>query len=644
MQYGDNYHFTPIERHQINNYAIDQLINNKIIDKELRKANIFISKAEISSLFTGRLIHPFIRQIFTDPNTGNFDPRVVQGYLDNLETLPEAEQLRWFAIENTILEDHKFQKYFNIISKAYYIPTPILNKQVNDYNTERTVQYLGLKYSTISDNEIQLSETDLKKYYEEHLYMFQTDPFVDIDYVIFDVLPSASDMKKVELYIKEAYDSLMSASEHRIPIIVNKFSKEPFDSIYIKLSDLPPQADSLANAKKGTIIGPYLYNNTWYINMFLDKKIIPDSVKARHLLIAYQGAMRSSPNITRTKEEADKLADSLFVILKSTGDTALFNEFVKKYSDDQGSIPQNGDLGWFTEGIMIKPFNDACFSTPEGQFTKIETDFGIHIIYVEKKTKPIEKYLVANIVFPLEPSNETMDSIYNIANNFAIMAKTANDFEDLIISKGYNKRTAERIKKDDFTIPGIENGREIIRWAYNKETKVGTVSAVFDLNYENKEVVALLKYRQDEKKPYLAYEKVKEQLRPFVLKEKKAEILIKKINELKANDINTLPQKLNTELDSAVITFYTYSLPFYGPEPKLVGAVSSLPLQVISHPIKGETAVFVARVFEEHQRSNVEINTLRLQENQMHTSKINYELLNSLKKVYKVIDNRTMYF
>src|SRR5690606_16954451 len=127
-----------------------------------------------------------------------------------------------------------------------------------------------------------------------------------------------------------------------------------------------------------------------------------------------------------------------------------------------------------------------------------------------------EKYLVANIVFPLEPSNETMDSIYNIANNFAIMAKTANDFEDLIISKGYNKRTAERIKKDDFTIPGIENGREIIRWAYNKETKVGTVSAVFDLNYENKEVVALLKYRQDEKKPYLAYEKVKEQLRPFV--------------------------------------------------------------------------------------------------------------------------------
>ena len=119
--------------------------------------------------------------------------------------------------------------------------------------------------------------------------------------------------------------------------------------------------------------------------MFLDKKIIPDSVKARHLLIAYQGAMRSSPNITRTKEEADKLADSLFVILKSTGDTALFNEFVKKYSDDQGSIPQNGDLGWFTEGIMIKPFNDACFSTPEGQFTKIETDFGIHIIYVEKK-------------------------------------------------------------------------------------------------------------------------------------------------------------------------------------------------------------------------------------------------------------------
>lgn len=644
LQYGENYNFSPEEKHQINNFALEQLINEKIIDKELKKANISISDAEIASLFTGKLIHPFIRQIFTDPQTGQFDPRVVQNYLDNLETMPEDQQKQWYAIEGVVLDEHKFQKYFGIVSKAYYIPSKLINQKLNDYNNERTIQLMGLTYSTVNNDEIKVSNDDLKKYYDEHLYMFKTEPFVDIDFVVFDILPSKNDLAKIEAYIKEAYDSLRNCSPDRIPIIVNQFSKIPFDSIYVKITDLPPQADTLTHASKGTILGPYQYNNAWYITSILDEKIISDSVKAKHILLAYKGAYRSNENVTRTKEEAEKLADSLYNILRSTKDTNLFVQFVKNYSDDQASVQTNGDLGWFTEGTMIKPFNDACFATPAGQYTKVETDFGIHIIYVEKKTVPVPKYLVANIVYPIEPSSETMDSVYNLANGFAITAKTAKDFENQIIEKGYNKRTAERIKKEDFTIPGIENGREIIRWAYNKETKVGTVSAVFDLPYENKEVVALLKYRQEDKKPYLTFERVKEEIRPFVIKEKKADILVKKINDAKTNDLLTLTQKLNAQLDTTVITFNSYSLQFYGPEPKVIGAMSIIPAQKISDPIKGEGAVFVGKVIEEHQRANIEANALRMQETQMHNSKVNYELTNSLKKVYKVIDNRTLYY
>lgn len=644
LQYGDNYNFTPEERHQIYNFVLEQLINEKIIDKEFKKANISISDAEISSLFTGKLLHPFIRQIFTDPQTGQFDPRVVQNYLDNLETMPYDQQKQWFAIEGIVLDEHKFQKYFGIVSKGFYLPTPLINSKINDYNTERTIELMGLRYSGINNDEIKVSDEELKNYYDEHLYMFKTDPFVDIDFVVFDILPSKKDLDKIAEYINEAYDSLSKSSPDRIPIIVNKFSNIPFDSVYVKITDLPPQADILVDLSRGTILGPYQYNNVWYITSILDQKIISDSVKARHILIAYSGANRVGDNVNRTKEEAEKLADSLYNILKNTKDTTIFAQFVKQYSDDQGSVQTNGDLGWFTEGVMIKPFNDACFATPAGQYTKVETDFGIHIIYVEKKTNPIPKYLVANIVYPIEPSSETMDSIYNLANAFAISAKTAKDFENQIVEKGYNKRTAQRIKKEDFTIPGIVNGREIIRWAYNKETKVGTVSAVFDLINENKEVVALLKYRQEEKNPYLAFDRVKEEIRPLVIKDKKAEILIKKINDTKANDLQILARELNGQIDTTVITFTSYSLQFYGPEPKVIGTMSIIPAQKISDPIKGEGAVFVGRVIEEYQRANVEANALRMQEGQMHNSKVNYELTNSLKKVYKVIDNRTLYY
>ncbi|HOY91085.1 MAG TPA: SurA N-terminal domain-containing protein, partial [Bacteroidales bacterium] len=143
------YNFSPEEKHQINNFALEQLINEKIIDKEFKKANISISDAEIASLFTGKLVHPFIRQIFTDPKTGQFDPRVVQNYLDNLETMTEDQQKQWYAIEGVVLDEHKFQKYFGIVSKAYYLPSKLINQKLNDYNNERTVQLMGLKYSTI---------------------------------------------------------------------------------------------------------------------------------------------------------------------------------------------------------------------------------------------------------------------------------------------------------------------------------------------------------------------------------------------------------------------------------------------------------------------------------------------------------------
>jgi len=133
----------------------------------------------------------------------------------------------------------------------------------------------------------------------------------------------------------------------------------------------------------------------------------------------------------------------------------------------------------------------------------------------------------------------------------------------------------------------------------------------------------------------LTFERVKEEIRPFVIKEKKADILVKKINDAKTNDLLALTQKLNAQLDTTVITFNSYSLQFYGPEPKVIGTMSIIPAQKISDPIRGEGAVFVGKVIEEHQRANIDANALRMQETQMHNSKVNYELTNSLKKCIK---------
>ncbi|MCK7538777.1 MAG: peptidyl-prolyl cis-trans isomerase [Marinilabiliales bacterium] len=61
-------------------------------------------------------------------------------------------------------------------------------------------------------------------------------------------------------------------------------------------------------------------------------------------------------------------------------------------SEDQGSAQIGGDLGWFPEGRMVVPFNNACFAAKKGEILLLETTFGIHIIEVLDQSKKSRKY------------------------------------------------------------------------------------------------------------------------------------------------------------------------------------------------------------------------------------------------------------
>ncbi len=104
-----------------------------------------------------------------------------------------------------------------------------------------------------------------------------------------------------------------------------------------------------------------------------------EEVAASHVLIAYKGALRAKPEITRTKEEAKKLAGD--VIAKARGG-ADFADLARQLSDDPTAKTNGGSLGKFTRNRMVKPFADAAFSLKPGQLTSepVETDFGFHVI------------------------------------------------------------------------------------------------------------------------------------------------------------------------------------------------------------------------------------------------------------------------
>lgn len=645
MQYGD-VQLSGAEQFQLFNQVYDQLVQEIIMAKQYEDLGLAVPDAELNELFMGTNAHPYIRQLFTNPETGVFDPYQVQMYIETIDERSDEERQQWRMIEQSIYEERYNSKYNNLVIKGYYIPTAFAQRDNVEKNKKYVTQYLGLKYNTISDSTISVTDEEMMAYYEDHKHEFIFDnPTASLEFVVFDIKPSAEDLSEIQEIIDTAYAQLpnVPASELETFIYSKSDIDYTWDSTYLRRDVLPVKADTLFEAKIGTIVGPYIEDNVFYIHKLLDRKIMPDSLNAAHILIAYQGAMRADENVVRTKEEAQALADSLFGVVKGL-DSLAFSQLALQYSDDGSKESNGGFLGWFPEGAMIPEFNDACLNNPIGSYQLVETDFGFHIIKVLDKTTPVQKIKMATIVRTVEPSKATADSVYANASSFAAESTDATEFDKLIVDKGYNKRIAESINTSDYTIPGLEEGREIIRWAFNEENEVGAISYVFDLIGENHNVVVYLKDRKE--KGQAEFEDVKEYIEPFVKKEKKADMLITQMNEAMngVSGIDALSKKLNIEIDTFDIAFATYSLPGYGPEPQAVGIISVLPVNTISRPIKGETAIFVAVVSQVVEAPPADINLIRMQKQSFFESKVNYELMKSLKIKADIDDNRISYF
>jgi hypothetical protein len=152
-----------------------------------------------------------------------------------------------------------------------------------------------------------------------------------------------------------------------------------------------PIQDSLQNKKENAIIGPFrkTISTTQYFD-FIFKIIKIDScykIRASHILLKCD----DESDYTKQNILADK-------IIKKIKDGESFKKMASKYGSD-GTAAYGGDLGWFEEGMMVKPFNDACFKAKKEDLFKIETPFGVHIVKItENKVKNIRSYIILPLI------------------------------------------------------------------------------------------------------------------------------------------------------------------------------------------------------------------------------------------------------
>ena len=614
----------------------DQMVREYIMADEYKKLGLEVSSEELFDLIQGENPHMYIQQLFTDPQTGIFDRGALIRFLKNLENDETGNQRAyWMFMETQIHDEQLFSKYIELIRKGLYVTRQQAENKIEESTAQYDFNYMVKRFNQVPDTAVTITENDMKKYYNEHKHDYEQTASRSIDYVVFEVTPSSQDVKAAEEWINEIYDDFTKTRD--IAQFVNANSDEPFDTRNYEDGELPEIInDFMFQNEVGATFGPYFENETYKISRLAAVNQVPDSVRARHILIA--------PDEQRNMQEAKDAADSLKNLIENGTDFALL---ATMNSVDQGSAQLGGDLGWFSEGMMVQPFNDACFYGNTGDLTIVESQFGYHIIEILNQSAKSKKVRVGTLVRRVKPSSNTIKNYYSQASQFAGLNNTYQKFIAAIEEQGLNKRVAMDIKENDQQIPGLESPRLLIRSIYETEKNQIVLDfndqAVFEL--EDKFVVA---YVTDVKEKGVApFEQVQNDVELQVRLQKKGELLAQRIEQSSA-EASSLEDLANT-LDASVeevrdIKFTAFSIPNLGVEPKILGTLVSLPENQLSPPVIGNNGVYVVEVTSVLQGEIPELETEKNNLLFTYQNRANFEAYNALKENAKIEDQRSKFY
>lgn len=641
----DNYksngtNVTTEQSYNIRNNTLEQMIQENIMTKEYEATGITVSPEELYDQFTGENPHQWVAQSFPGAD-GGVDREMVNQYLENLNNLPLEYRSRWLDFERAIKQDRLQNKYNNLLKASYFVPTKLAEKYYENKNTKASADVVALRYTTIADSTVVVSDKDIKAFYEENKFRYETDARRDIDYVVFEVKPSLEDRQNVLKNVRESKEEF--ANVENVVNYVNANSDKHYDSAWVGRSQVAQQIEAPIFDEGngvGFVFGPFEDEDAFNLVRIVDMQSRPDSLRASHILISYAGAANSEATIT--KDEAKAKADSLFAVLKGSKDEELFAQLAKDFSSCP-SKDKGGDLEWFTDGTMVFPFNEYVVNNPVGAMDVIETVFGYHIVKVTDKTAAQPKVRLAYFQNKIESSATTYQNVLAEASKFAAENKTIDQFNATIEEQGLTKRTMPRMNTSTYQIPGIENPREIVRWAFDSKTKLNDVNSFFNLG-NDMFVVAALTSIVDE--GYAPMSIVAEQAKYQILNKVKGQMAVDKMKAC-GDDVNRMVSELGAESTTVSdITIDSRVLGNFGVESDIVGTVLGMKEGEQVGPVAGNSSAFIIKNVKiaEPEATDDYSNILREKVSQFNNKILGGSVYSALRNKVEVKDNREMFY
>jgi len=454
-------------------------------------------------------------------------------------------------------------------------------------------------------------------------------------YVSFDVIPSKEDDEAALKYIQKLQGEFTQSPSAETEAYVNRNADTPYDLMKnFKKGELKNvKLDSLIyNAQPGFVFGPYAEEGAYKIAKLINFVNTPDTVQASHILIAPDGQK------IKDMKDAQRIADSLKVIIDKGGD---FAQLAKTYSADKGSAEKGGDLDKFTEGKMVKPFNDACFTGKVKDIKVVETQFGVHIIKIVYQSKIVQKAHIAFVDRKVQPGKKTFQDYYAKASKFASENTDLKKFDAALTKEGLTKKVVTGLTPMSDVIAGLLSPRIIVQWAFKEETEKGNVSEIFDNG--DKFIIAVLTDIKEKGIAPLAQKR--EEIVQLLRKEKKAAQFVK---EMSGNQtLEALAGKGLQILEARNISFSSASLPDGGQEPVVIATAVATAKDKTTAPIIGTNGVYVLKVntitgIQDLAKADVSNDKLSAQNRiQGRGTREGYD---ALKKVANVVDDRAKFF
>lgn len=630
---------------QVVNQVWDQEVRSSILGEQFENLGVDIEQDQIMNYI--KTIPGYSQSPQFANESGVFDEFKFKQFIADLKMNSPDQYSSWLQDEASIIQSAKEQAYFNLI-KAGVGAT--LKEGELDYklaNEKMDIKYVRVPFASIPDSTITITKSEISTYINSHKDDFKQDPSRDIQFVYFEEKPSAADEKAVE----DAVASLMSETiEYNqqtdktdtiagfsevtdVADFLDRHSDVKFDTIYKAKKVLPALfADTLMTLKVGEVYGPYRDGDNFKVSRMMGRR--PNgSVKASHILIQYEGAERSNPEVKRTKEEAEKEAKRLLNEAKKK--ETVFVELARDNSDGP-SAPNGGDLGYFQEGVMTPKFNDYAFGNPVGTIGLVETDFGFHIIKVDDKEDLVQ---IATLSREIESSEGTVNKLFTDATQFESDSKTSDKaFSDLAREKEFVVRPVNKIKAMDENLPGLSTQRSIVQWAFNEDTQLGEIKR-FDVN--NGYAIAQLTGTYAE--GLMSVEDASAAVLPKIRKERKAAQII---GANKGKSIDDFAKDNNVSSSTATaLTVKSPTIPGAGSEPLVVGTAYAMTVGETSGLIEGETGIFMVSLTKKDEAPKLDnYSTYANNLKSAAASKVNTAVYDALKEGAEIEDNRAIFY